>query len=60
MNPGWASALTAMLIMIFTGTGMIWRAGRHDGKVDAALEKLTEITIDHEKRLRAQEERRRR
>jgi hypothetical protein len=35
--------------------GLLLRIGRREGKIDAVLERLTEIAEDHEDRIRANE-----
>lgn len=57
MTPVWASAAVAILVMTGTSIGLVFRAGRRDGKLDSAITQLAEIARDHEDRLRAQEAR---
>jgi hypothetical protein len=59
MGASWTQAIVAIIAMLSTSGALIWRAGRHEGKVDAILDRLTEIAGDHEDRIRAQEARRR-
>jgi hypothetical protein len=55
MTAGWAGALVAIAVMAGTFAGILWRGGRRDGKIDAVLEELAKISVDHETRLRAVE-----
>jgi hypothetical protein len=52
MNASWASALVAIIVMLCTATVALLRAGRHEGKIEAILEQLKEIAVDHEGRIR--------
>lgn len=52
MSSGWAAAAVAIVMMGLTFAGFIWRTGRRDGRIDAVLERLTDLTEDHEVRLR--------
>jgi len=47
------AAWTAVAGTLATCGGVLWRSGRRDGKIDQVLEQLTELTKDHEARLRA-------
>ena len=60
MTSGWAAVLVAAAMMAGTITAVIWRGGRRDGRVDAVLERLTDLAEDHEERLRTLEHPRRR
>ena len=57
MNASWVSAIAAIAVMIGTALGLIWRAGRRDGKVDEILRELADLVKDHEARLRTIERR---
>lgn len=56
MDAAWAAVLVAALVFVFgaigTIIGFLMRGARREGRVDAVLEQLAEITADHEKRLR--------
>lgn len=57
MTSAWAAVLVSVLVVLGTiGRELMTRA-RHEGKLDAILEQLTEITGDHELRIRALETR---
>ena len=60
MSSGWAAVLVALVMMAGTGATVIWRDGRRDGRVDAVLERLTDLAEDHEGRIRGLESPRRR
>jgi hypothetical protein len=53
VTAAWAGSIAAMIMSVGAIGGLLWRAGRRDGKVDAAIEQLTSIAKDHEERLRA-------
>ena len=55
MSSAWAAVAVAGLMMMLAVAGLVWRDGRRDGRLDAILERLTEITADHESRLRVVE-----
>lgn len=52
MNAAWASVIAGFAAVAGTGAGVLWRGGRRDGRVDAVLERLTDIAEDHEERIR--------
>ncbi|MHB1595401.1 MAG: hypothetical protein ACYCO9_16460 [Streptosporangiaceae bacterium] len=52
MPVAWTEAGTGLLLMFAAAAGALWRGGRRDGKIDAVLERLTDISSDHEKRIR--------
>ena len=56
MTAAWASELIAAIVaicgMIITALRAGHREGAREGKIDAAIEKLTAIAEDHETRLR--------
>ena len=60
MTSGWAAVLVAAAMMGGTVIAVIWRGGRRDGRVDAVLERLTDLAEDHETRIRGLENPRRR
>ena len=60
MTSGWAAVLVALVMMTGTVAAVIWRGGRRDGRVDAVLERLTDLAEDHEGRIRTLESPRRR
>lgn len=47
----WVSSGTALISV----AGLVFRGGRRDGRVDAVLEQLANITGDHERRIRGLE-----
>lgn len=53
MLAAWVTAGVAVVAMISTVIGAMWRGARRDGKIDAVLEQLTAIAGDHETRIRA-------
>ena len=55
MTSAWAGVLVAALMLTAGLVGWVFRAGRRDGKLDAILERLTDVTEDHEGRLRTLE-----
>ena len=59
MSSAWAGVLVAALMMAAALAGWVFRAGRRDGKLDAILERLTDVSEDHEGRIRTLEKGRR-
>jgi hypothetical protein len=55
MTASWAGVLISSLSLIGTLAVLLWRDGHNAGRVDTAIEKLTDITKDHEARIRVQE-----
>jgi hypothetical protein len=50
----WAAiaALAAAAAAVGSCAGVLWHGGRREGRVDAVLERLTQLGEDHEDRLR--------
>jgi hypothetical protein len=53
VSAAWAGSVAAMVMCAGAVGGLLWRAGRRDGKVDQILEQLTKTAEDHEQRLRS-------
>lgn len=58
MSAGWAAVAVAAIVALGSVTGLIWKSGRHEGKLDAILVRLTAMAEDHETRIRLLEARR--
>ncbi|MHB1877556.1 MAG: hypothetical protein ACYCPF_22205, partial [Streptosporangiaceae bacterium] len=52
----WSAVLLSALLLTATLIGVVWRGGRRDGKLDAILEELRRIGVDHEERIRKLEQ----
>jgi hypothetical protein len=52
MSAAWGSVLVAVIATAIMAGGLIWRDGRRDGKIDAVLERLTDLTEDLDDRVR--------
>lgn len=53
----WAGVAVSALLALVAVLAVIQRAATRDGKIDAVLEQLTELTADHEDRIRYLERR---
>lgn len=52
MTAEWASVMVAAIVAVTLMAGWMLREGRREGKLDAILERLTQMAEDHENRLR--------
>jgi hypothetical protein len=55
VSAAWAGSVIAMVTCVLAIAGLVYKAGRREGKLDEVLERLTDIADDHEDRLRALE-----
>jgi hypothetical protein len=52
MNASWAGAVVALIVALAGAARYFQNRGRREGKLDAILEHLATIAVDHEDRLR--------
>lgn len=52
MSASWAAVITAAVVALGSVAAVIWRGGRHEGKLDTVLERLADVAEDHEERIR--------
>jgi hypothetical protein len=52
MTAAWFSSIAAVVMCAGGIGGLIWRAGRRDGKIDEILDRHDKKLDDHENRLR--------
>ncbi|MGH3275890.1 MAG: hypothetical protein ACRDNZ_16390 [Streptosporangiaceae bacterium] len=57
ISASWASVLAAVAVLAGALSARLWAAGRREGRIDAVLEKLTELTADLDERVRLLEHR---
>lgn len=58
MSASWVTVLVALVVALGGAAAWLLREGRREGKLDAILERLTDIATDHEQRMRQLEKRR--
>ena len=52
MTASWAAVVISAMVALLSVGGLVANFGRRDGKVDAILAGLVELTKDHEIRIR--------
>jgi hypothetical protein len=52
VTASWAQLIVAAVMCAGAVGGLLYRDGKRDGKIDAILEELRRIAVDHETRLR--------
>lgn len=60
MSASWATVLASVIVMLGALSVALIKSGRHEGRLEAILDRLTEVSGDHEQRIRGLEGRPRR
>lgn len=55
MSASWAAVLASIIVMLGALSIALIKSGRHEGRLEAILDRLVEVSGDHEQRLRTME-----
>jgi hypothetical protein len=59
VTAAWAAVIVSVIMAAGAVIVAVLRSARHEGRLEAILEHLVDLTADHEARIRAWEQRRR-